>query len=75
MEVIGYVGTELRTAKYESDVVLIITTKQDLPTICLLSDDEVKSLISDLRSRQKSIFQQLRDRWNKAIRRNREEIL
>jgi len=74
MEVTGYVAIDIETATYNDNVVLIITTKQDSPTVVVLSDDEVESLIADLQSRRKWLFQRLWDNWNETIRRKREAL-
>lgn len=63
MEVTGYVVEEMETATYKGDVVLIMHTKQDLPTVVVLSDD---ALVADLKDRQRSLLQQVWDRWCEA---------
>lgn len=71
MEVTGYITHHIEIATYEDQPVLILRTKQEIPTVAVLSAEDLDDLIEELRDRRRwcfprSWFDRFWKRWRAA---------
>lgn len=55
MKLTGHLTHHIETATYDEDLVVIFHTQQDVPTVAVLSDEDLDELIEELKDRRKWI--------------------
>lgn len=75
MELTAYTTQRIEIATYQGDLLLILHTKQDMPTVCILEAADLDDFIDDLKAYQTSrgFFERFRQRW-RAAKKRRSEI-
>ena len=80
MELEGYLTHHIETGVYEKEksLVLILRTKQEIPTVAVLSREDLDELIDELKARRRwcfprNVFDRLYRRWHEARHRYRSE--
>lgn len=81
MKLTGYLTHHIETATYNEDLVVIFHTQQDVPTVAVLSDEDLDELIEELKDRRKWInpktrnpFKRLYQRYQNAHHRLQKEF-